>query len=439
MRKPYDVLIIGAGPAGLSLARSLADLPIQVAVVERSSEETLAAPPEDGREIALTHQSVEIMKACGAWQRLPVEDVSPIEGAKVFDGNSSYSLDFDNQTQDLDALGYLVPNHQIRKAYYEELCAHPHVEVITETVVEEVQTNDNAGFITLNNGEVLEAKLIVAADTRFSEMRRKMGLSATMKDFSRSAIVCRMEHQESHQQTAFECFHYGRTTAILPMNGNRSSIVVTVNSRDAQQFSEMNEAEFNRNIEDQLDGLLGKMKLLGKRHVYPLVAVHANQFVSKRFALVGDAAVGMHPVTAHGFNLGLKGQATLSKEIANAIAEGEDIASEALLKAYETELMRTTRVLYHGTNVVVGLFTNETLAAKLVRKATLRLANNIAPVKQLITQSLTEKDPDKSTPLQELKNHLPPLPSALPVDRIKQQVESILPEKLKPMKLFGLK
>ena len=439
MRKPYDVLIIGAGPAGLSLARSLADLPINVAVVERSSEETLATPPEDGREIALTHQSVEIMKACGAWQRLPAEDISPIEGAKVFDGSSSYSLDFDNQTQDLDALGYLVPNHQIRKAYYEELCAHPHVEVITETVVEEVQTNESAGFITLNNGEVLEAKLIVAADTRFSEMRRKMGLSATMKDFSRSAIVCRMEHQESHQQTAFECFHYGRTTAILPMNGNRSSIVVTVNSRDAQQFSEMSEAEFNHNIEAQLDGLLGEMKLLGKRHVYPLVAVHANQFVSKRFALVGDAAVGMHPVTAHGFNLGLKGQATLSKEIANAIAEGEDIASETLLKAYETELMRTTRVLYHGTNVVVGLFTNETLAAKLVRKATLRLANNIAPVKQLITQSLTEKDPDKSTPLQELKNHLPPLPSALPVDKLKQQVESILPESLKPMKLFGLK
>jgi ubiquinone biosynthesis UbiH/UbiF/VisC/COQ6 family hydroxylase len=439
VHKPYDILIIGAGPAGLSLARSLADLPLKVAVVERSSQTTLAEPPEDGREIALTHQSVEIMKACGAWQRLPAKDISPIEGAKVFDGSSSYSLDFDNQTQDLEALGYLVPNHQIRKAYYEELNAHPHVEILTETVVEEVHTDDHAGYITLNNGETLEAKLIVAADTRFSEMRRKMGLSATMKDFSRSAIVCRMEHQEPHQQTAFECFHYGRTTAILPMNGNRSSIVVTVNSRDAQQFAEMSETDFNHNIKQQLNGLLGDMKLLGKRHVYPLVAVHANQFVSRRFALVGDAAVGMHPVTAHGFNLGLKGQITLSKQIANAIAEGEDIASDTLLKAYETELMRTTRVLYHGTNVVVGLFTNETLAAKLARKATLRLANNIAPIKQLITQSLTEKGAEKPSPLQELKNHLPPLPSAFPVDKLQAQVERLLPDKLKPMNLFGLK
>ena len=434
----YDVLIIGAGPAGLSFARSLADLPIRVAVIERSSSSILADPPEDGREIALTHQSVELMKACGAWQRLPAEDVSPIEGAKVFDGDSSYSLDFDNEKEQLEALGYLVPNHQIRKAYYEELCQHEHVEIITETTVEEVSTDEHGGQITLNNGETLHAKLIVAADTRFSEMRRKMGLSATMRDFSRSAIVCRMEHSESHQQNAFECFHYGRTTAILPMNGNRSSIVVTVNSRDAQHFAEMSEAEFNQNIEQQLNGLLGDMRLLGKRHVYPLVAVHANQFVGRRFALIGDAAVGMHPVTAHGFNLGLKGQATLAKLMLNAIAEGEDFASEELLKAYETEQMRTTRVIYHGTNLVVGLFTNESTAAKLARKATLRLANNIAPLKQLITDSLTEKNPDKPSPIQELTSHLPPVPEQLSPAKVKQKVESLIPDAIKPRNILGL-
>jgi ubiquinone biosynthesis UbiH/UbiF/VisC/COQ6 family hydroxylase len=442
MHTPYDVIIIGAGPAGLSLARSLADLPLKVLVAERSSQATLEAPNEDGREIALTHHSVDIMKKCGAWQRLPEEDISPIESAKVFDGSSSYSLDFDNQNVDLDALGYLVPNHKIRQAYYEELISHPHVEIRTETIVEEVQTDDQIGSVTLSNGETLEAKLIVAADTRFSEMRRKMGLSATMKDFSRCAIVCRMEHKHSHDKTAFECFHYGRTTAILPMNGNRSSIVITVNSRDAQRFANMDESEFNQNIKEQLDGLLGDMKLIGKRHVYPLVAVHANQFVSRRFALVGDAAVGMHPVTAHGFNLGLKGQASLSKQIAQAISENEDIASDALLKAYETELMRTTRVLYHGTNIVVGLFTNETLAAKLARKATLHLANNISPIKQLITQSLTEKEQDQNTlldnPLQVIKKQLATTPFKPAVDKF-QQIESFLPEKLNPINIFGLK
>ncbi|MBE9397368.1 5-demethoxyubiquinol-8 5-hydroxylase UbiM [Pontibacterium sp. N1Y112] len=439
MQQPYDVLIIGAGPAGLSFARSLADLPLKVVVVERSSQSTLADPPEDGREIALTHLSAKLMKEAGAWQRIPEDGISPIEAARVFDGQSSYSLDFDNETEKLDALGYLVPNHLIRKAYYEETSSHTQIEIRTESVVEEVNTDDEYGYVTLNNGEVLQARLVVAADTRFSETRRKMGLSATMRDFSRTAIVCRMEHTKSHQQTAFECFMYGRTTAILPMNGNRSSVVITVNSRDAQGFAEMSEAEFNHNVEQQLDGLLGDMKLIGKRHVYPLVAVHANQFVARRFALIGDAAVGMHPVTAHGFNLGLRGQANLAKEISHAIAEGTDIASPALLKAYETSHMRTTRVLYHGTNVVVGLFTNETLAAKLARKATLRLANNIAPIKRLITESLTERDLEGTNPLQDLKNNLPPIPDFFPVEKAREQIEKVLPDKLHPLNILGLK
>ena len=437
MSEIYDVLIIGAGPAGLSFARSLADLPLNIAIVERSSETTLAEPPEDGREIALTHQSVEIMKACGAWQRLPAESISPIKAAKVFDGESSYSLNFDNYIQDLEALGYLVPNHQIRKAYYAELISHPQIDVLTETFVETVTTDEYNGTAILSNGKELKAKLIIAADTRFSEMRRKMGLSATMKDFSRSAIVCRMEHEKSHQQTAFECFHYGRTTAILPMNGNRSSIVVTVNSREAQHYTEMKETDFNQTIEHQLNGLLGGMQLTGIRHIYPLVAVHANQFVGCRFALIGDAAVGMHPVTAHGFNLGLKGQATLTKLIAQAVADGEEIASETLLANYESEMMRTTRILYHGTNLVVGLFTNDTLAAKIARKATLRLANNITPIKQLITQSLTEKELDQANPLQVLKNYLPPQPASLPINKVKQNLEKKILNKFNPAAFFS--
>lgn len=391
MATESDVLIIGAGPAGLSFARSLAGLPIRVTIIERSSLKVLQNPPEDGREIALTHLSVNLMKESGAWAQLPENDISPIERARVFDGDSDYSLDFDRQTSDLEALGYLVPNHLIRQACYEAVKDQENLTFICETSVEHVYTDDEYGYVELNNGSELMSRLVVAADTRFSESRRKMGVSASMRDFSRSAIVCRMEHSRAHEQTAFECFHYGRTTAILPMQGNRSSVVVTVNSRDADKFSQCSESEFNRDIEKQLDGLLGEMSLIGPRHVYPLVAVHANQFVSNRFALIGDAAVGMHPVTAHGFNLGLRGQAFLAAEISKALDGNEDLGSEKVLKAYERQHMKVTRVLYHGTNLVVGLFTNESVAARLARKATLHLANNVAPVKKLITHSLTEE------------------------------------------------
>ena len=147
-------------------------------------------------------------------------------------------------------------------------------------------------------------------------------------------------------------------------------------------------------IEQRLQGQLGTMKLYGRRHLYPLVAVHANKFISRRFAVIGDAAVGMHPVTAHGFNLGLRSQEALAKEIKKAISQGRDIGSISVLEKYQSAHMRVTKPLYMGTNLVVGLFTNDHFAAKIVRKATLRIANNFAPLKQVITRKLTEKKID---------------------------------------------
>ncbi len=387
----YDIVIIGAGPAGLSFARSLGDTSLKVLLVERSSLTTLREPPEDGREIALTHLSVEMMKASGAWQQLADKDVSPICAAKVLDGNSSYTLNFDNDDAGLDALGYLVPNDKIRKAYFEVVEGIGNVELLTEISVEDVGSGVDSAWVLLSDGERVECDLLVSADSRFSETRRKMGVPATMKDFSRTAIVCRMEHTLPHNQTAFECFHYGRTLAILPMTGNLSSIVVTVSSAEADTIFNMSEEAFAADIEQRLQGQLGSMKLYGRRHLYPLVAVHANKFIGRRYAVIGDAAVGMHPVTAHGFNLGLRSQETLTKEIKHALSRGMDIGSYTVLEKYQTSHMRVTRPLYMGTNLVVGLFTNDNFAAKIARKATLRIANNFAPLKQVITRKLTEK------------------------------------------------
>ncbi|MEH6576716.1 MAG: 5-demethoxyubiquinol-8 5-hydroxylase UbiM [Amphritea sp.] len=387
----YDVVIIGAGPAGLSFARSLSGSRLRVLLIERSSVDTLRHPPEDGREIALTHLSVDLMKTSGVWQRLADQDVSPICAAKVLDGDSSYTLNFDNQNTDLDALGYLVPNHAIRQAFFAAVEGIENVKLLTEVSVEDVGSNNDRAWVKLSNGEQVECSLLVSADSRFSETRRKMGVAASMKDFSRTAIVCRMEHSVPHNQTAFECFHYGRTLAILPMNGNLSSIVVTLSSAEVDNLFNLSEEAFAADIEQRLQGQLGSMKLYGRRHMYPLVAVHADKFVSRRFAVIGDAAVGMHPVTAHGFNLGLRSQETLAKEITSAIAQGRDIGSISVLEKYQRAHMRVTKPLYLGTNLVVGLFTNDNLAAKIARKATLRIANNFAPLKQVITRKLTEK------------------------------------------------
>ena len=389
----YDILVVGAGPAGLSFARSLKDSGLNILIIEKSSMDDLRNPAPDGREIALTHLSVQLMQELDAWQRIPAESISPIGEAKVLNGNSPYFLDFDSKNVAGDALGYLVPNYLIRKALFEEVEPLTNVQIVTDTVVESLGTNSQGGVVKLENGETREATLIVAADSRFSVTRREMGISASMTDFAKTAIVCRMEHDLPHEQVAYECFHYGRTLAILPMAGNLSSIVITVHNELAEQISNMSEKQFNLDIQQRFGNQLGEMRLVGERFSYPLIAVHANKFFANRFALIGDAAVGMHPVTAHGFNLGLRGQATLAREIVRSVSRGEDIGTRRVLAKYERQHMRVTKPMYWGTNGIVGLFTDERPPAKVLRNIALRIANNLPPIKRIIKNRLTEISP----------------------------------------------
>jgi len=387
----YDIAIIGAGPSGLSFACSLRDSGLSIAVIEKLSKAELADPPVDGRDIALTHLSRKLMKQHGSWQRVGDANVSPIQRAEVIDGDSPYTLSFNTPNDETDALGFLISNHLIRRAIFEEFETLNNVTLVDESEVSEVTTHDERGTIKLASGKTINASLLIAADSRFSSTRRQMGISADSHDFGRTAIVCWMEHEISHNHTAFECFHYGRTLAILPMPGNISSVVITAPSGMAGEILSMSEEDFGLDIEQRLQGRLGKMKQKGKRYPYPLVGVHANRFLAKRFALIGDAAVGMHPVTAHGFNLGLSGQDLLASEVLDAISRQQDFWGEDLLKRYQHQHMLATRVLYHGTNTVVGLFTNDSFPATLLRKAAIRLSDKLPPVKWAIEQKLMAK------------------------------------------------
>lgn len=385
----YDIIIIGAGPAGLSFARSLANSGLQIAVIEKQSKEQLAAPEFDGRDIALTHQSVRILEELGIWARFEPDDRPAIHEAKVLDGSSPYALSFDAHRDSIEALGYLVSNHVIRKALYDEVGTLDSVDLLSGLTVTAVSTNRGSATVTLSDGQELESRLIVAADSRFSDTRRMVGIAASMFDFGRVCIVCRMEHQEPHDCIAFECFHYGRTLAVLPLTGNSSSIVVTAPMDQRDSLMAMDDAQFAEDIQVRFDKRLGDMKLTSQRFAYPLVGVHAKTFYTTRFALIGDAAVGMHPVTAHGYNLGLSGQEILAKEVLHAVAEERDIGERSILERYNRKHMMTTRPMFHGTNEIVKFFTDDRAPAKLARSVALRLANHLPPIKRAIQHKLT--------------------------------------------------
>lgn len=388
-----DILVVGAGPAGLSFAAELVGSGLKVTLIEKSPLEVLQNPPYDGREIALTHLSREIMQRLGMWDLIPKDEIYPLRDAKVLNGQSDYQLHFPQPTQargePADCLGYLISNHNIRKAAYEIASKLDNVTILTGTGVKEVKTSEDEAQVILENGEVLSGRLLLAADSRFSQTRRQLGISSDMHDYSRTMFVCRMKHTLSNQHTAYECFHYGRTIALLPLEEHLTNTVITVDSDKADTIKKMSPEELAASVKEQLKGRLGNMELVSTIHNYPLVGMIAQRFYGKRSALIGDAAVGMHPVTAHGFNLGLSSADLLAKLILEAEQRGQDIGAASLLEKYSTKHMLHAQPIYHGTNMLLKLFTNETAPAKILRGLVLRASNNFPPLKKLITKQLT--------------------------------------------------
>jgi len=265
-------------------------------------------------------------------------------------------------------------------------------------MVDDVEYCETHSKVLFAGGDQIEAKLVIAADSRFSNIRRKVGIPALMKDFSKVMIVTKMEHEKTHNNVALECFDYGQTLALLPMVGNASSVVLTVTTDKSRAMLDMSEADFNAKITKDFKGVFGQMTQSGERHSYPLVGVHAQTFIADRFALIGDAAVGMHPVTAHGFNLGLRGQDILATLIKEALTHGQDIGSTSLLKLFEKKHINLTRLMFFGTNGIVALFTNDAPVIKQVRRFVLKFAEHFPPIKYLISNHLTEAKKSKFLP-----------------------------------------
>lgn len=405
-----DVLIVGAGPAGLALACALADAGLQVQLLEQAPRAALDAPAEDGREIAVTHRARRVMEALGLWQRLPADEIAPLREARVLDGDRPQALRFAADAGS-EALGWLVPNHRIRAAAIAAALSRPGVRLLCDARVTALQLPGSEGpspgssartasapgsspalgpaagaaaGVSLADGRRFSAPLVVAADSRQSNTRRLAGIGASMHDFGRSVVVGRVAHERDHDGIAWECFRYGNTLALLPMNGRITSAVVTMAGDRAAEWMALPDAEFAARIEAQTDGRLGAVRAAGARHLYPLLGVYAQRFVAPRFALIGDAAVGMHPVTAHGWNFGLYGVEVLAREVGAARSAGRDIGAVEVLARYEAEHRRTTLPVYLATNSLVSLFTDERALPKLARRAVLDIAERVPPVSRVV-------------------------------------------------------
>lgn len=385
-----DIVIVGAGPTGLCLARSMSGQGLSIRIIERHTETELAEPPFDGREIALTHTSQQVLKNLNIWQRFTPDEISPLRDAQVFNGPSPYALHIAAAAVGKERLGCLVPNQTIRSAAYGAVSRCTDVALLCERTISELSLGSQGVALRLSDGTRLDARLIVAADSRFSETRRRLGIGARMEDFGKTMLVCRMAHERSHQQVAWEWFGYGQTLALLPLNGNVASAVLTLTPTEMNRVMSLAPQSFAREMERRFDRRLGRMELVGERITYPLVGVYAERFAGLRCALVGDAAVGMHPVTAHGFNFGLQSQKRLADTLLDAIRRGKDIGDSALLKRYARAQQHASWPLYQATSLLVRLYTDDRAPHRLLRNAGLRLAQNLPPFKAALARHLTQ-------------------------------------------------
>lgn len=397
----FDILISGAGPAGLCMAQALTGAGLRIGVIEPQAEAALANPAFDGREIALTQKSAGLLRHLGLWSRIEADvpaAFSPLRDAQVFNGVSRRALTISHTLTAHGELGWLVSNHHIRRAAWaavrDSIARHGDITLITGDAVARPQPDAGQMRVTLASGANHTARLLLAADSRFSPTRRAAGIGASQHDFGRTMLVCEMTHDVPHHHVAWEWFGHDQTLALLPMNGDatggahRASVVLTLPHAQIEAMQALDDDAFSADLTRRFEQRLGAMRLASTRHIYPLVGVYPHRLVAERLACVGDAAVGMHPVTAHGFNFGLLGVDTLAHELLAAHRGGQDIGAAPVLARYQRRHRLATRPLYEITRAIATLYTRDSRPAHLLRDAALHLAECLPPFKRAVAASL---------------------------------------------------
>lgn len=387
-----NVVIIGAGPVGLCLSLALAKRGIDVDLAERQSPEALATPAYDGREIALTQASIRLLRTLGVWSHIAEDAIAPVASARIMDGADD-GFEVDAAALGRERLGMLVSNHAIRAAAWQAVAAEARIRVHAGVAVDRASTDAVSAHVHFADGRELEAALLVAADSRFSETRRGMGIPAHMRDMGLSMLLCRVQHVESNHGTAWEWFGHGQTRALLPLQEHVSSAVLTVPDGEARRLQQLAPEALADELAARYEGRLGAMSVASTVHRYPLVATWAQRFVARRFALVGDAAIGMHPVTAHGFNLGLAGVEHLAAAAGDALDRHGDPAHPSLLARYQRRLRMGSALMFVGTQTVAGLFTDDHLRARPLRRGIMRIGRKLPVVRRALAASLVDDTP----------------------------------------------
>jgi len=384
--KNCDVIIGGGGMVGMSLAIALAKGGLDVVVADPVPQSAATDAKFDGRVCALAYASVRMFQVLGVWEYLaplaqPINDIL-VTDAKLGSEPSPFSLHFDAAEAHTDALGHIVENRHTRTGLFAVANTLSNLTFVAPAALTNLEY-EGAGIVaTLANGEHYKARLAVAADGRPSPMRELMGLSIVSWSYAQWGIVATVEHEKPHNGVAYEHFLPSGPFAILPMTGNRSSLVWTEKDKIAPAMMKLDAEGFDAEIARRFGSHLGKATAAEPRWSYPLNFHLARGYVKPRFALAGDSAHGIHPIAGQGFNLGLKDAAALSQIILDAARLGLDIGSLDTLRKYERWRRFDSLVMAFAMDGLNRLFSNDVAPLRLLRDVGMGLVDAVGPARR---------------------------------------------------------
>lgn len=389
-----DVAIVGGGMVGLAVACGLQGSGLRVAVLEQAAPQPLSADaPPALRVSAVNAASEKLLSKLGVWQDIIAQRASCYHGMEVWDKDSFGRISFDDQSMGFSHLGHIIENAVIHHALWQSAALRGRHSAGSGAAAAGC-VGENEAFLSLQDGTMLTARLVVGADGANSWLRNKADIPLTYWDYHHHALVATIRTEEPHEAVARQAFHGEGILAFLPLSDpHLCSIVWSLSPEEAERMRQADDAAFNQALNIAFDNRLGLCAVESERQVFPLTGRYARQFAAHRLALVGDAAHTIHPLAGQGVNLGFMDAAELIDELKRLHAQGKDIGQHLYLRRYERSRKHSAALMLAGMQGFRDMFSGHNPAKKLLRDIGLKLADTLPGVKpQLIRQAMGLND-----------------------------------------------
>lgn len=384
----YDLIIVGGGMVGASLACALEKQNIRIAMIEAVPYQAENQPSYDDRAIALSYGTSRIFNGMGLWPEIK-QHTTAIKHIHVSDQGRFGFTRLNHKQEGVDALGYVITARDLGKALLKKLDQLKNLTLISPATLTDLKLGDEHATAVINrdgNTEAVTARLIVAADGGNSIVRQKLDIRTTDHDYKQTAIIANITPERPHGFVAYERFTSQGPLALLPMDDNRCALVWTHNPEETTRILELDDASFLSELQLSFGNRLGRFLRAGKRSAYPLRLVRAREQVRNRLALIGNAAHTLHPIAGQGFNLGLRDVAALAQTIADARKSEKDIGELTILKLYAQWRSRDHQQVIGFTDTLVNTFSNRFPPLAFARNLGLLATDLIPPLKHSLAR-----------------------------------------------------